>query len=269
MNLVTSYVVDDLGRVTEKTNPNGTVDYFVYNDALNEVREYDGWSDGAETGPTKVTIDDLVDGYDETLTMTATPTTSDGVPTGAESIADVQSLTRTFVTVTGVEYQVDSYFNLGGLTYTSGSMGSSGTNYYETQYGYDDMGNLATTIDPQGTIYITVFDGQGRKISTWVGTDDTPESGSWSPTNNTSPSNMVETESFVYDGGNPGDSDLTQTTQYPGGGATDRVADYWYNWRAMKRWQKVLGPFVLRMKSGYEKVAEGVRTLCFKNEKCP
>jgi len=90
--------------------------------------------------------------------MTATPTTSEAVPTGAESIADVQSLMRTYLTVTGVEYQVDSYFNHGGLTYTSGSMGSSGTNYYETQYSYDDMGNQASTIDPQGTIYIAVFD---------------------------------------------------------------------------------------------------------------
>jgi hypothetical protein len=54
MNLVNSCCRDDLGRVTEKTNPNGTVDYFVCNDALNEVRVYDGWSDGAEAGPSKV-----------------------------------------------------------------------------------------------------------------------------------------------------------------------------------------------------------------------
>jgi len=65
-NLVTSYAVDDLGRMTEMTNPNGTVDYFVYNDALNEEREHDGWSDGVETGPTEVAIDGFVDGYEET-----------------------------------------------------------------------------------------------------------------------------------------------------------------------------------------------------------
>jgi hypothetical protein len=34
LNLVTSYEVDSLGRVTEQTNPNGTVDYYVY------IREY-------------------------------------------------------------------------------------------------------------------------------------------------------------------------------------------------------------------------------------
>ena len=140
LNLVTSYAVDDMGRVTEQTNPNATVDYFVYNDALDEVREYDGWSDGAETGPTKVTINDLVDGFTETFTMSATPSVSDGVPTGGESIADLQSLTRTYVTVDGAKTQEDDYYNLGGLTYTTGSMGTSGTNYYETQYGYDTDG---------------------------------------------------------------------------------------------------------------------------------
>ena len=87
------------------------------------------------------------------------------------------------------------------------------------------------TISPQGTIYITVYDGQGRKVSTWVGTDATPSSGTWSPTNNSSPCNMVETESFTYDGGDAGDGDLTQTIQYPDGDTGERVTDYWYNWR--------------------------------------
>src|SRR6202035_5032225 len=33
----------------------------------------------------------------------------------------------------------------------------------------------------------------------WVGTNDTPGSGYWSPTNNTSPSNMVDVEDYSYD----------------------------------------------------------------------
>jgi hypothetical protein len=45
---------------------------------------------------------------------------------------------------------------------------------------------------------------------------------------------MVETESFVYDGGDVGDGDLTQTIQYPDGDTGERVTDYWYNWRDQK-----------------------------------
>jgi hypothetical protein len=226
LNLVTSYTVDDLGRVTKETNPNGTVDYFVYIDSLNEVREYDGWNSTTDTGtgPTKVTIDDWAAGFVDTLTMTATPSVSGGVPTGTESIADVQSLTRDYINVGGQELEEEDYFNLGGLTYSSSALGTSGVNYYATYYGYDDDGNRNVTIDPQGTIDITVYDGLRRVVSQWVGTDDTPASGSWSPSNNTSPSNMVETASYVYDNGGEGDSNLTQVTQYPGGSAADRGA---------------------------------------------
>ena len=68
-------------------------------------------------------------------------------------------------------------------------------------------------------------------VSTWEGTDDTPSSGSWSPTNNTSPSNMVELTSDVYDGGSVGDGNLTSEISYPGGSAANRETDYFYDWR--------------------------------------
>jgi hypothetical protein len=45
--------------VTEKTNPNGTVDYFVYSDALNEVHEYERGSDGVEPGPSNASPEQL------------------------------------------------------------------------------------------------------------------------------------------------------------------------------------------------------------------
>src|SRR5207249_11621592 len=68
-------------------------------------------------------------------------------------------------------------------------------------------------------------------VSKWVGTNDTPASGSWSPTNNTAPANMVETAGYVYDGGGVGDGNLTQVTRYPGGTAANRVTQNWYDWR--------------------------------------
>ena len=67
-------------------------------------------------------------------------------------------------------------------------------------------------------------------MSQWVGTDDTPTSGYWSP-DNLDGTDMVETASYVYDDDGVGDGNLTQMTQYPGGGADNRVTDYFYDWR--------------------------------------
>src|SRR5262249_45073856 len=74
-------------------------------------------------------------------------------------------------------------------------------------------------------------------VSTWVGTNDTPGSGQWSPTNNTSPSNMVKISDDIYDnntlGGSTqvGDGNLTQIIQHPGGSAPDRDTEQYFDWR--------------------------------------
>src|SRR5439155_5791941 len=76
-----------------------------------------------------------------------------------------------------------------------------------------------------------VYDGLGRVLSTWVGTNDTAASGCWSPDNNTSASNMVEVSVLVYDDGGIGDGNLTQQTDFVGGGAAARVTQSFYDWR--------------------------------------
>src|SRR5690242_6043270 len=69
-------------------------------------------------------------------------------------------------------------------------------------------------------------------MSTRVGTNDTPASGSWSPSNNTAPANMVQVTVSVYDGGSAGgDSDLTQSNQYPGFNDRPRVTQNFHDWR--------------------------------------
>ena len=138
----------------------------------------------------------------------------------------------TILNASGQKVETDAYFNLSGISYSSSSvyLGTEGTNYYATYYAYDVNGNLNRTEDPSGTIYRTVFDGQGRVVSKWVGTNDMPTSGAWSPSN---PAGMVEVESDVYDGGGVGDGDLTQETHYTGEGGSDpnEVIDYFYDWR--------------------------------------
>ena len=93
LNLVTTDVVDALGRTTEETSPGGNVTYIVYLDTQYEVRVYAGWdaATGTPTGPTEVVRHDP-SGYDETLTMTATPHLTNGVPDGTEAIGGLQTL---------------------------------------------------------------------------------------------------------------------------------------------------------------------------------
>ena len=182
--------------------------------------------------PITVTREDKARGYTETLTMTATPTVSSGRPTGTETISGLQTLTRSVVNAVGQVTALDQYFNLSGVTYSASSvtLGTSGTNYYRTEYGYDTKGNLVRTLSPSGTIYRTVYDDMNRELSRWVGLDDTPTSGAWSPSNTTG-TDLVKVSQKEYDGGGIGDGNVTKVTQYPGGGAADRVTQTWFDWR--------------------------------------
>ncbi|HEY7312113.1 MAG TPA: hypothetical protein VH643_22300 [Gemmataceae bacterium] len=233
LNLVTTDQVDALGRTTMETSPNGNVTYFVYLDPQREERIYQGWNSttGTPTGPTEVIRDDPADGYTEVFTMTATPHLTNGAPDGTEAIAGLQSLTRDYTNAAGQVIAEDDYFNLGGLVYATGVMGTLNVNYYQTVHGYDNWGRLVRTQTPNGTIYRTVYNSLDEAVSDWVGTNDTPTSGEWSPSNNTGSANMVMVSSYQYDNGVVGDGNLTQETDYPGLGAANRVTDFWYDWR--------------------------------------
>ena len=234
LNLVTQLVVDGLGRTTEETDPAGNITYTVYDDVDHEMRVYPGWNSSTDlpTGPTQVYREDSSGSYVETLTMSATPNLTSGVPNGTESIGSIQSLSRAYVNSGGQVVRQDDYFNLSGVTYsTSNYIGTVNTNFYTTTIAYDSDGRANRVLHPTGTIERTVYDSLGRVVSTWVGTNDTPTSGAWSPSNNTGSSNMVEVSSYVYDSGGVGDGNLTQETDYPGGSAANRVTNYYYDWR--------------------------------------
>jgi YD repeat-containing protein len=254
LHLIGQMTVDSLGRTTQYTDPKGNVTYTVYNDANHEVRTYAGWNSAANlpTGPTQVTREDRLHSpsYTESLTMSAVPAVSGGLPTGGEPISGIQSLSRSYTNAGGQVFRTDAYFNVAAAVYATGLFpGSPGAvnpdgsvtgNYWSTLYGYDERGRqnrvearTGTLTQAQtSTIHRTVYDGLSRAASTWVGTNDAPANGlPWSPSN---PGNLVQTGANVYDGGGVGDSNVTQMFAYPNGpldGTSVREADYLYDWR--------------------------------------
>jgi RHS repeat-associated protein len=234
LHLTTTYEIDDVGRATKIISPAGTVFYVVYKDDIHEMRVYSGWNstNNLPTGPTQVYREDWARGYTEDLTMSAAPTVSSGRPTGTESISGVQSLSRQVLNSAGQAVYADEYFDLTGASYSQSSvmLGTSGTNYNRTQQDYDKLGRPNRTVTPTGTIHRTVYDGQGRVVSEWVGTDDTPTTGFWSPTN-TAGTDLVKMVEYEYDAGSVGDGNPTKATAHPGGGAADRVTAMSYDWR--------------------------------------
>src|SRR5205823_4431047 len=110
------------------------------------------------------------------------------------------------------------------------SFGTQNTNFYRTQIGYDADMRQNRVQTPNGTIYRTVYNGLDEAVSQWVGLDDTPTSGTWSPTN-TAGTDLVKVVEYEYDAGGVGDLNLTKITAHPNGGAADRVTQFWYDWR--------------------------------------
>jgi YD repeat-containing protein len=159
-------------------------------------------------------------------------------PDGSEKVecprffSNITSLSISIMNEAGQDVQDESYFNLPSLSGDISGTGSSSVlaalgaglawdkstgsgNYYVTTTQYNDQGEVDKTVDADGNITRIVYDDLGRETSTWVGTNDTPTSGYWSPTNNTGTSNMVEVSANVYDNGGVGDSNLTESIQFP------------------------------------------------------
>jgi RHS repeat-associated protein len=245
LNLIITMQVDNLGRTTKLTDPNGNVTYTVYDDVNHESRIYRGWTGTTTTGPIIVNRQNwpIVGAsvgertvYFETLTSSATPTVDgSGVPTGQETVnsSNIQSLTRTLTNDAGQKTEVDRYPTLSGVTYSATPyLGTAGTNYYATLIAYDGRGRVKRVLAPTGTITRYLYDVRGLLTSTWVGTDDIPSTMGvyWSPAM-PSGTNLVKVSENVYDFGLTGDGNLTSMTTYPGGDADPRVTEMFYDWR--------------------------------------
>jgi RHS repeat-associated protein len=264
LHLVTTHDVDSEGRTTKLTDPDGNVTYTVYNDVDAETRVYSGWdaTNHTPTGPTVVYRDDRAHGYFEVLTLSKAPNLDENdEPDGTETfdLSDIQSLSRSYTNTGGQVVSDDAYFNLEEdeelEDYSvEADLGTEGVNYLRTTYDYDVLGLPARTVDPAGTIRRTVHDALGRDVSEWVGTDDTPTSGPWSPENNAE-ANMVEIAAYVYDGGGVGDGNLTQSTVFASDYASYDTL-YQYDWR--NRLTNVRGPDEVATSYDYDNLDEAI-----------
>jgi hypothetical protein len=111
----------------------------------------------------------------------------------------------------------------------SSGVGTSGTNYDATLFGYDDGGRRWRVKEATGTIRRTAYDLHGRATERWTGSNDSTFGGG-EPSGT---DNMVKTEAFVYDAGAAGGNGLlTKRTLYVEDGTTgQRVTDYEYDVR--------------------------------------
>ena len=255
LHLSSSYVIDTLGRTTKATDPKGNLTYTIYNDPNFETRIYRGWNPTSGTTATPVEVDREyrpISGapagqrtaYTEYLSTSAAPTSTGTagalIPTGLEVItaANITSLTREITNTGGQTTSTLAYFSMTGVTYATAtavlgvaSNDSSTGNYHELKTDYDARGRLNRVQDATGTITRTIYDFRNLTLSNWVGTDDTPTTGTWSPSNNVG-ANMFLVSENQYDFGlQRGNGLLTQSVAYPGGSDPTRIRKVLYDWR--------------------------------------
>ena len=135
-------------------------------------------------------------------------------------------------------WSVTRYDDRGRMTYTrayhsipASGEGTLGTNYDQTDFGYDAMERRIRTRSPGGTITRLVLEARGRAKSLWIGTNDT-DATAVDPTGGGAAGNdMVKVEGYEYDAGSAaGARNLTELTRYAS--ATDmRVTTFGYDWR--------------------------------------
>ena len=156
-----------------------TAQWTVYDDANSAVLTAQGYASGTNWGTlTLVNPVSIIqcdgDGQPlETIAATWSGTVDDFLAANATSRAfHVLSAGRR--TNTPNDLLADWHPGLSRHSRHRQRRGSSGANYDQTDFGYDDQGRRNRVQAPGGTITRTVYSARGQVASVWVGTDDTP-----------------------------------------------------------------------------------------------
>jgi RHS repeat-associated protein len=245
LHLVTDFEHDDQGRIIQVLGPIHTIDidgtatsirranWIVYQDADFQIWNAQGYASG--TSPD----------YDYELVNPVSIKIRDAGSKILEEIAAVRSLTSgkleptdsfsqsSYVRWTTTQYTDCCFVTSKRVYHTipSSGPGDPGTNYDETDYGYDVMKRQYRTVTPGGTITFRVFDSRSNIVAVFVGTDDTGATPTDPTGGGATGNNMVQVTSQEYDGGTAGgDGNLTSQTQYVNV-STTRVINFGYDFR--------------------------------------
>jgi len=245
LHLVTDYEHDDQGRITQVLGPSHSVDiassattvrtatWTVYKDADDEVWTASGYATGTAPSYTYTLVNPVSIMKHDKKGQVLEQIQATRASTSGKLLA-----TDTFAQTSYVRWTTNQYtdcckqasMRVYHTIPTSGD-GSSGTNYDQTDYGYDSRDRRNRVVAPGGTITRTVFDERGNAVSVYVGTDDTGATASDPTGGGGGGNNMVLVTAYVYDGGaDGGDNNLTSLTQHVDG-STTRVTTYAYDWR--------------------------------------
>ena len=194
-----------------------------------DVRIYRGWNSSTKlpTGPVEVRlstpfIDSVssnpltASSIEDSLTFSwagsgGLPVNGSGIPTGSESLsssdATIQSLTREWKNISGQTLSIRDYHSLAGATYNPGSadfetVGTAGTNFYETIQGFNSQGLFYKTKTPSGTWKYMTFDGRGLMTGKWLGTNNTNATEINPGNGGAGGNNLKQVSSFSYDDSN-------------------------------------------------------------------
>jgi len=249
LHLVTDYESDAQGRITLEMGPwhevqldqqdtqataIRTVQYAVYDDVAQEVRQATGWMRGSGAslqfntlGGVRLTCMDA--GGNVVDQITSARECSCGPLTAQEPLPQCRwsRWTHQITDAWGRLEAKREYFAIPCSAAcqsqgVSGAMeGEAGINYNETLYFYDHMGRRYRTLDATATIDKLVLDARDLVLETWVGTLDAGTS------------NLVMVQQNIYDGGSGGGDGLLTQTRLPvdDTSGNDRVVDYTYDYR--------------------------------------
>ncbi|MCY2963797.1 MAG: RHS repeat-associated core domain-containing protein, partial [Planctomycetota bacterium] len=248
LHLITDFTNDVQGRTIETLGPIHTIDlsgtatsirrasWNVYQDAAFENwagQGYQKTSDSSYTliNPVQIAKMDAAGKVLEQISSTrGSSTTSSGK----------LAATDTFAQSSYVRWQTTQYtdccFAASQRAYklipTSGA-GTSGTNYDETDFGYDVMKRRNRTVSPGGTITRTVFNSRGLATGIWVGTNDNGASATDPSGGGAAGNNMVQVSGVEYDSNVAGgDSNVTKQIAYvDSNSANNRETSFVYDFR--------------------------------------
>jgi len=245
LHLITDYTVDPEGRATQILGPSHTIDiggvattirratWMIYQDATFQTWSGHGYATGTSpnytytlVNPVSITITDADGKLTDSVQATRASTSGALLPT--------DTFPQSSYTRWTTQQYSDGYHLLSRRVYKlipASGTGLSGTNYDETDFGYDVNFQQNRTVTAGGTITRTVFNARYLPASIWVGTNDDGATDS-DPTGGGAPgNNMVKVTSHQYDNGlTGGDDNLTETSQYVDA-STVRVTNFIFDWR--------------------------------------